>query len=82
TDRREILLFGVLLGTMIAVAGYLVFIWGAMRERSLLLLAAHTLGLAGYLIGVSGMRRELFGAASGDAIAIGVHAMLAAAMAF
>ncbi|MBN9525699.1 MAG: PAS domain S-box protein [Alphaproteobacteria bacterium] len=82
TDRREILLFGVLLGTMVAIAGYLVFIWGAMRERSLLLLAAHTLGLAGYLIGVSGMRRELFAATSGDAIAIGVHAMLAIAMVF
>jgi len=82
TDRREILLFGILLGTMVAVSGYLIFIWVAMRERSLLLLAAHTLGLAGYIVAVSGMRRELFVAAPGNLVAIGVHGMLTIAMVF
>ncbi len=82
TDRREILLFGILLGTMVAVSGYLIFIWVAMRERSLLLLACHTLGLAGYIVAVSGMRRELFVAAPGNLVAIGVHGMLTIAMVF
>jgi len=82
TDRLEILLFGLLLGTMIAVSAYLVIIWVALRDRALLLLAGHTLGLAGYIVAVSGMRRELFMAGSEGAIAIGVHAMLTVAMVF